>query len=123
MNQQPSEAESPETPSDPTPPVGTTIGGVSLTGVSAQQLTTGPISSQASAGRDIVAGDLHYHLYGDSVKLPDAKGEELLATAQAWLEKLPLETVPEPALLPPGSLLPFLANPLFVGRAEELKRL
>jgi tetratricopeptide (TPR) repeat protein len=36
---------------------------------------------------------------------------------------LPLDTIPEPAPLPPGSRLPISANPLFTGRAGEFRAL
>lgn len=37
------------------------------------------------------------------------------------LEALPLDKIPNPAPLPPGSLMPLSKNPLFVGREEDLR--
>ncbi len=39
------------------------------------------------------------------------------------MAELPLDTIPEPAALPAGSLVPYGANPLFVGRAADIKEL
>jgi tetratricopeptide (TPR) repeat protein len=44
-------------------------------------------------------------------------------TARATLAALPLDEVPAPSSLPVGSRLPLSANPLFVGREEDLKTL
>ncbi|HEX3527639.1 MAG TPA: TIR domain-containing protein [Thermoanaerobaculia bacterium] len=38
----------------------------------------------------------------------------------AGLDALPLEEIPVPSPLPPGSRMPFAINPLFVGRQEDL---
>ncbi len=46
-----------------------------------------------------------------------------LAETRAQLETLPLDGLPAPAPLPPGSRMPFGRNPLFVGRADELRQL
>jgi hypothetical protein len=43
------------------------------------------------------------------------------AEAQQLLDRLPLDTTPDPALLPPGSRMQLLRNPLFVGREADLK--
>jgi len=43
--------------------------------------------------------------------------------AKATLADLPLEEVPQPGALPVGSRMPLAANPLFVGREEDLKTL
>lgn len=37
------------------------------------------------------------------------------------LNELPIDRLPEPAPLPPGSLMPFSKNPLFVGRETDLQ--
>jgi tetratricopeptide (TPR) repeat protein len=37
------------------------------------------------------------------------------------LNALPLDSIPDPAALPPGSRMPFSRNPLFVGRADDLR--
>ncbi len=39
------------------------------------------------------------------------------------LAQLPLDHIPHPAPLPPGSRMPFSQNPLFVGREDDLKAL
>jgi tetratricopeptide (TPR) repeat protein len=39
----------------------------------------------------------------------------------AILNALPLDNIPDPAPLPPGSRMPFSRNPLFVGRADDLR--
>jgi tetratricopeptide (TPR) repeat protein len=36
---------------------------------------------------------------------------------------LPVDTIPDPGLLPAGSRMPFAVNPLFVGRQEDLRTL
>jgi len=41
----------------------------------------------------------------------------------ADLSALPLDEIPAPGPLPPGSRMPFAANPLFVGREEDLRAL
>jgi tetratricopeptide (TPR) repeat protein len=46
-----------------------------------------------------------------------------LAAANARLAELPLDAVPDPAPLPPGSRMPQGRNPLFVGRADNLRAL
>ena len=48
---------------------------------------------------------------------------EVLAAAEARLAALPLDTVPDPAPLPPGSRMPLRPNPLFVGREADLRAL
>ncbi|HEX7182951.1 MAG TPA: tetratricopeptide repeat protein [Thermoanaerobaculia bacterium] len=44
---------------------------------------------------------------------------------EAWarLKELPLDEIPEPSPLPPGSRMPHSVNPLFVGRDEDLRKL
>jgi tetratricopeptide (TPR) repeat protein len=57
------------------------------------------------------------------------KNGQLWAEAQpdtdplALLATLPLDTLPDPAPLAPGSRMPFSRNPFFVGRAADLGRL
>ena len=48
---------------------------------------------------------------------------DTLAAAERQLAALPLETIPDPAPLPPGSRMPLRQNPLFVGRAADLRAL
>lgn len=45
------------------------------------------------------------------------------AHAEQRLAALPLDIIPPPQVLPPGSRMPFGRNPLFVGREEDLKQL
>jgi len=45
------------------------------------------------------------------------------AQAQQQLDALPLDQIPDPAPLPPGSRMPLSVNPLFVGREDDLKTL
>jgi tetratricopeptide (TPR) repeat protein len=49
---------------------------------------------------------------------PDAPAR--LAAAQALLASMPIDTLQERAPLPAGSRMPLAANPLFVGRGDEL---
>ena len=46
----------------------------------------------------------------------------ILAAAVQRLEQLPLDVVPAPAGLPPGSWMPLRRNALFVGRDADLRR-
>jgi hypothetical protein len=48
---------------------------------------------------------------------------EVLATAERQLAALPLETILDPAPLPPGSRMLLRRNPLFVGREADLRAL
>jgi hypothetical protein len=68
-------------------------------------------------GGDKVMGDKHTHHHYAPLSAIDH------AEAQALLDRLPLDVIPEPASLPPGSHMPFSRNPLFVGRADDLKAL
>jgi hypothetical protein len=45
------------------------------------------------------------------------------AETAATLAALPLDAVPEPGALPPGSHMPLSRNPLFVGREDDLRAL
>jgi len=47
----------------------------------------------------------------------------VLAEAEALFASMPVDMVPEPAGLPPGSRMPYLPNRLFVGRHAELAAL
>jgi hypothetical protein len=53
----------------------------------------------------------------------DRPARPTLAEAIKQFEILPLDTLPAPAALPPGSLMPLGRNPLFVGRERDLKTL
>jgi hypothetical protein len=48
---------------------------------------------------------------------------EILAAAERQLAALPLEMIPDPAPLLPGSRMPLRRNPLFVGRKADLRTL
>jgi tetratricopeptide (TPR) repeat protein len=49
-----------------------------------------------------------------------AVAQDRLVLARTLLESLPLDALPEPAALPPGSLMQIRRNDLFVGRAADL---
>jgi hypothetical protein len=67
-------------------------------------------------GGDKVMGDKHTHHYAPLPTIDPAE-------AQALLDRLPLDVIPDPAPLPSGSRMPFSRNPLFVGREADLKAL
>jgi len=70
----------------------------------------------SSAGGNIVSGDsitINHHNRRDIT----------LAQAQELLASLPLDTIPDPGALPPGSRMPFAPNPLFIGREPDLQQL
>jgi len=55
---------------------------------------------------------------------PGAQPPEIdLEVARKVAEEIPVETLPEPGPLPPGSRMPLRRNPHFVGREEELREL
>ncbi len=70
-------------------------------------------------------------LYGPDVKIEiqieDIEAElaelEAAKAGAQRLTTLPLDTIPNPATLPPGSRMPLNPNPLFVGREKDLKGL
>ena len=84
---------------------------------------------------DVIGGD--QHIYGDQVQGDKVLGHKLtyqqlapaplaaatLAAANAQLAQLPTDSIPAIATLPPGSRMPFSANPLFVGREADLRQL
>jgi tetratricopeptide (TPR) repeat protein len=61
----------------------------------------------------------HIAIYAQATPRP--VDPETLAAAERQLAALPLETIPDPAPLPRGSRMLLTHNPLFVGRADELK--
>jgi hypothetical protein len=63
----------------------------------------------------------HIAVYAQATPRPVAP--ETLAAAEWQLAALPLDTIPDPALLPPGSRMPLRRNPLFVGREADLRML
>ncbi len=55
---------------------------------------------------------------------PELTENDRLISAQAKLSEMPLDHIPEPAVMPVGSRPPkFAPNDLFVGREEELKQI
>jgi hypothetical protein len=64
------------------------------------------------------------HTGGERPRFPGTWDTPLtLEAAEALLAALPLDTIPDPAPLPPGSRIPLRRNPLFVGRAADLHAL
>jgi tetratricopeptide (TPR) repeat protein len=76
-----------------------------------EQQVTGP---QYNAGRDV-------NIYTQATPRP--VDPETLAAAARQLAALPLEIIPNPVSLPPGSRMPLRRNPLFVGREADLRAL
>jgi tetratricopeptide (TPR) repeat protein len=66
-----------------------------------------------------VAGNMY--IYAQA--MPRPVDPETLAAAARQLAALPLDTIPDPAPLPPGSRMPLRRNPVFVGRKEDLRSL
>jgi tetratricopeptide (TPR) repeat protein len=66
-----------------------------------------------------IHGGIHFNTY-QHVR-PEPVDDAALAAARERLARLPLEEVPAPAALPPGSRLPFARNPHFVGREPDLR--
>jgi hypothetical protein len=60
----------------------------------------------------------HITIYAQATPRP--VDPDTLAAAARQLAALPLEAIPDPALLPPGSRMPLRRNPLFVGREVDL---
>ena len=52
-----------------------------------------------------------------------AEAPALADAAERRLDDMPLQRIPDPAALPPGSRMPLLRNALFVGRAADLHAL
>jgi tetratricopeptide (TPR) repeat protein len=63
----------------------------------------------------------HIAIYAQAT--PHPVDSETLAAAEQQLAALPLETIPNPVSLPPGSRMPLRRNPLFVGREADLRAL
>jgi tetratricopeptide (TPR) repeat protein len=68
-----------------------------------------------------VEGGIHQTTY--RLARPQPVDEPTLTAACERLDALPLARVPDPAPLPQGSRMSLRANPLFVGRKGDLKRL
>jgi hypothetical protein len=64
-----------------------------------------------------VAGNMY--IYAQATPRP--VDPDTLAAAERQLAALPLETIPDPVPLPPGSRMPLRRNPLFVGREADLR--
>ena len=69
------------------------------------------------ASKPMFPGGARPRFPGEPIVPPDP------AKAAAKLAELPLDDVPDPAPLPPGSRMPLSANPLFVGRQGDLRTL
>ena len=54
---------------------------------------------------------------------PGAVAPAAEAEAAERLAELPIDAVPEPGALPPGSHMPLSRNPLFVGREDDSRAL
>ena len=84
------------------------------------QVSGGHVDTVVNAQR---VGDIHVHeAPGARWTRRFARPEEI-AAAQQTLEELPLDAIPAPGLLPPGSRMTLTPNPLFVGREGDLREL
>ncbi len=70
-----------------------------------------------------VEGGIHFHNIQQIYRMspPQPVDKVLLAEARQRLEEMPVDDIPEPSSLPPGSRIPFGLNPLFVGRGDDLQ--
>ncbi len=62
--------------------------------------------------------------FGAHVDWPEASGPvdpARLAAAQNQFSRLPIDAIPGPSPLPPGSRVPIMPNPLFTGRTADLR--
>jgi hypothetical protein len=95
---------------------------------------TGPVSQHFgdqttinSDGGDVAQGNLDKRqgtfIAGNVYNYPQPRLAIDPTQAQQLLDRLPLDAIPDPAPLPPGSRMPLSRNPFFVGRAEELSTL
>jgi len=66
-----------------------------------------------------IYGGIHFYQH----LTPQRVDEATLAAARERLAALPVERLPDPGALPPGSRMGFRRNPLFVGREVDLLRL
>jgi len=86
--------------------------------VARERLLAGLARGRAKpASQPVFPGGSRPRFPGEPLAPPDP------AEAAARLAELPLDDVPEPAPLPPGSRMPLSANPLFVGRQDDLRAL
>jgi hypothetical protein len=73
---------------------------------------------------DRVVEDINQLLTRQGARTDAADAAQRLAAAQQRLAEMPLDVPPPPApALPPGSRMPLQANPLFVGRVQDLQTL
>ncbi|MGH2543811.1 MAG: tetratricopeptide repeat protein [Ardenticatenaceae bacterium] len=79
-------------------------------------MDTEPMVSDKIPGRALSAPPAHW-------KPPRALDAATLVTAQRQLASLPLDTVPPPGPIPPGSRMPLRSNRFFVDREQELHTL
>ena len=71
-----------------------------------------------------VTGEMVFHrdLEANQYVIPGS-GHHMRMPAEARLASLPLDSIPNVAALPTGSVMPLAANPLFVGREADLTKL
>ena len=93
------------------------------------------VAGSVTTSGDVIGRDQHIH--GDRVQGDKVLGNKItyqqlppplldaatLAAASARLVQLPTDAIPPITTLPPGSRMPFSANPLFVGREADLLQL
>jgi hypothetical protein len=84
---------------------------------------TGDHIAQATGGAKAIVEDRRTIQTIYQFAAPQPIDEIILAKAEVRLAELPVDAVPDPAGLPPGSLIPFTRNALFVGRTDDLKML
>lgn len=96
-----------------------TEGEISITG-GTPQVSSGENAQNIQAQTHVNEQTINYYM-GVS---PHQTDVEELSKAQMQLEKLIVDTIPEPAPMPEGSRFPNIRpNPLFVGREKELKQM
>jgi tetratricopeptide (TPR) repeat protein len=81
-----------------------------------------PVIASVHAERDVNIAT-YQTIFNISHHHPQPRLTIDLAQAQQQLDTLPLDQIPSPAPLPPGSRMPLSVNPLFVGREDDLKAL
>src|SRR5689334_2453450 len=84
------------------------------------QSASGSYIAQASGGSTAIVADI-VNLFQTAPARSITPAE--IAAAQTLLAGLPLDTLPPPSGLPPGSHLPFPRNRAFVGREPDLQDL
>ena len=76
---------------------------------------------EAAAREKLLAGLVRGR--GKPMEKPAFPGGRRPRFPAAGLDALPLDEIPDPSPLPPGSRMPFAINPLFVGRQDDLRTL